>query len=189
MFDLTDKAPLSFAEYGACTMPGTILNGDDIWSIIRNGQTVQAKFITGIKEEPITDIFRLSEIHAINPISKFGEYKLRFHLVQRYFEILEDTVPAPCAIEGHILMLSDPTHEGNTDIYQVTGDRIKAALYRTYCRGQIMDIEYYMDGELTKREYVSFPNDSARNWLIDDKQYLIFIENGVAKVKPYAEEK
>lgn len=151
------------------------IDGEAVWDMIRGGQNIEVEY-----EEGKTGVFKLSEIHSVNPICTFGKYEVSLHTEEGFFDIIEDTVPAPCALEGHILMLSDPVHSDCYDIYEATGDRIKAAFYRTWNRGQIMDVEYYEDGEPVGREFVRVPEEGAKMRLLDDVVYLIFICNGKA---------
>lgn len=171
------------------------IDGAAVWDIIRGGQTIEAEY-----EEGKTDIFRLSNIASVNPICKLGTYQVSLHIEERYFDIIEDVVPAPCALEGHILMVSDVTVEGCVRIFKTTGEALKSAMYSTYSHGAVFDIEFYDGGELMERRYFTvcevlyvFADDSLhdadretlRTWLEDDKEYLIFIrEDQMYAIKP-----
>lgn len=182
MLDMSEYSPLIFGKHGPhVCKSGAILTGDVVWGIVKGDQRVKHGYIIDGSEAQIGE-FKLSEIKSVNPICSHGKYLIQCNIKDRFFDIIEDTVPAPCALEGRILMLDDGVTECDTDIYEVTGQRLKNALYRTQNRGQIMDVEYYKNGEITGREFVSVPDHGQRRWLIDDTTYLLYICGGTARI-------
>lgn len=180
MFDMTDRSPLLFGKYGPhIYRTEGMISGDIAWQIIGTDQKIKAKYTIDGGPEQVGE-FKLSDIKSVNPLSRHGMYLLSFNIENLFVNIVEDTVPAPCALEGHILMLGNGRTEGDVDIYEVPGYRLKDAMYRTQNRGLLIDVEYYTDGKLTAREYVSIIDDGIKNRIIDDAIYFLRIYGGEA---------